>query len=142
MVRERESNFNSVKPILLNFVLPAGEAVSQPPLSALLGQVQINSNEFCKQFNSLSIEKYYPGTLLNVSVIKYSDNRFKLTIRGFSLPFLFFQASFNIKKRKIYVETAYDILKIICQDQSKPLNESSAREFFGALRTSKFRFTF
>lgn len=137
MVREREQSSASSNLLYLNFVLPAGEALSQPPLSALLGQVQINSSEFCKLFNSQSLIKYHSGALLNVLVIRSPDNKFSIIIKGFFLPFLFFQAS-NLSNRKIYLETLYDIFQLYCVDRNLPFNNSTARTFFGTIRCSKF----
>jgi hypothetical protein len=139
MVRERELSFTaSQNNIPLNFVLPAGEALPQPPLSALLGQVQINATEFCKLFNVKSLDLYYPGTLLNVFVVKKSDNKFSIFIRGIFLPFLFFQASHNSSK-KIYLETLFDLFQIYCFDRKVEKNNAAARMFFGTLRCSKFK---
>lgn len=139
MVRERELSINvSSSPIPLNFVLPAGEAVSQPPLSALLGQVQINATEFCKLFNSQSLEFYYPGTLVSVFVLKNADNKFSISIRGIFLPFLFFQAS-NPFSKKIYVETLFDLFQLYCLDRKLITNKTTARIFFGTFRCSKFK---
>ncbi len=135
MVRERESTLTKATTLTLNFVLPAGEAVSQPPLSALLGQVQINSSEFCKLFNSISILDFYQGTLLNVQVKKFSDNKISIILNGIFIPFLFFQASTRVGRRKIYIETLFDIFTI-----AKLSNPSiTPRQFFGVLRSSKFK---
>lgn len=138
MVREREQLSSSSNTIVINFVLPAGEAMSQPPLSALLGQVQINSSEFCKLFNTQSLIKYNSGVLLNVLVFKHPDNKFTITIKGLFLPFIFFQAS-NLVRRKIYLETLYDSFKLYCLDKQITMNTSAARSFFGTLRCSGFK---
>jgi hypothetical protein len=137
IVREREVSIQSSSTLKLNFVLPACEAMPQPPLSALLGQAQINATEFCKLFNSISGESYYNGVLLNVSVLKLSDNSLKVVINGIFLPFLFFQAS-NLSRKKIYIETLFDLFQVF--KLSKPT--MSAREFFGVLRTSRFKIRF
>jgi hypothetical protein len=139
MVRERElSSVSTQASIPLNFVLPAGEALPQPPLSALLGQVQINATEFCKLFNIKSLENYYSGTLLNVFVIKKSDNRFSIAIRGVFLPFLFFQGS-NFSSKIIYIENLFDLFQIFCLDRNLVKNQKNARIFFGTFRCSKFK---
>jgi ribosomal protein L11 len=155
MVREREiSSLNSNKPFqTLKFMLPAGEALSQPPLSATLGQAQINSTEFCKQFNSLSTNFYYPGVLVNVSVTKRSDNTLNIQVGDIFLPFIFFQAIRIIRgkrKRRIYIETLYDIFQLYKTFQtlkfsktSMNSNESSvARKFLGVLRSIRFKIKF
>lgn len=151
MVRERElSTATKIFPTL-KFVLPAGEALSQPPLSATLGQAQINSTEFCKQFNSLSTESYYSGVLINVSVTKRSDNTLDIKIGDIFLPFIFFQAIAGIRnrrKRRIYIEILYDIFclfqtfKTVKRQLPSKFDkafEPTARIFFGVLRSIRFR---
>ena len=146
MVRERES-FSILKPFPpIRLVLPAGEAVSQPPLSATLGQAQINSSEFCKQFNNLSLTEYFPGVLLNVTVFKRTDNTLDIKIRDIFLPFIFFQAmrpKKNRRKRRIiYLETLYDIFQLYKTFGKNPNIESDincARTFFGTLKSCRFK---
>ena len=133
MVREREVILSSSLQLSITFVLPAGEALAQPPLSASLGQAQINSSDFCKQFNTLSLQNFYPGAMLKVTVFKLSDNSLQFKFRGLFLPFIFFQGSH--KKRFVYIETLFDLYQI-----AKTLDERlSPSEFFGTLRSIKFK---
>lgn len=150
MVREREASFFPKPFQTLKFTLPAGEALSQPPLSAILGQAQINSVEFCKQFNSLSSNFYYPGVLINVSATKRSDNTIDIQIGDIFLPFVFFQAICVVRgrrKRRIYIETLYDLFQLYKTFQVnkilKPTSElASARKFLGVLRSARFKIKF
>jgi hypothetical protein len=135
MVREKETTIIGGPSLtFVRFVLPAGEAVSAPPLSATLGQIQVNSADFCKQFNLYS-QSYEPGTLLNVHLFKQTDGTFFIIIRGISLPFLFFQAV--TEDKLIPVEVLYDIFKIFMPN---PKDEFfSAKQFFGSLRAANFK---
>lgn len=143
MVREKESHV-SLAPnlVFVRLVLPAGEAVSAPPLSATLGQVQINSNDFCKQFNLESVASFEMGTLLNVHLFKNSDGTFYFIIRGVFLPFLFFQGADEMKY--IPVEVLFDIFKIsgLCTSPNVHTQFTKSKEFFGALRSIKFKLIF
>lgn len=147
MVRERESFSNSKLFPPIRLVLPAGETISQPPLSATLGQAQINSSDFCKQFNTLSLINYFPGVLLNVTVTKCTDNTLDIKIRNIFLPFIFFQAiqvqvKKNRRRRRIYLETLYDIFQL-CETFRTVNNRgskiNSARSFFGTLKSCRVK---
>lgn len=150
MVREREVSFLSKPFQTLKFTLPAGEALSQPPLSAILGQAQINAADFCKHFNSLSTVFYYPGVLINVSVTKRSDNTLDICIGDIFLPFVFFQAirvTRGKRKRRIYIETLYDIFQLYKTFKNTPrtkslIDPSAARKFLGVLRSARFKVKF
>jgi hypothetical protein len=141
MVREKESSI-SLAPNLtfVRLVLPSIEAVSAPPLSATLGQVQINSNDFCKQFNAETSDRFEAGTLLNVHLFKNSDGTFYFTIRGIFSPFLFFQGADEHKF--IPVEVLFDLYKLSRQGESDALNFTHAKQFFGALRSMGFKIIF
>jgi hypothetical protein len=137
MVREKEI-YSSAAPTLtfVRLLLPAGEALSAPPLSATLGQVQINSADFCKQFNLVSLDLYEPGTLLNVHLFKNPDGTFYFYLRGVFLPFLMFQAADEY--RRIPVEVLFDLWQIALPPSSTP-TFFKAKELFGAMRSMRFR---
>lgn len=138
MVREKEiALVKSTKPLYIRLQLPSGGAISAPPLSATLGQVQINSSEFCKVFNNFSTQLYEDGVLLNVDLFKKADNTYYFFIRGISLPFLLFQVS--DAARNITVEELFDVFRLKSLTSGKNLNFQSAKLYFGALRTIKFR---
>lgn len=143
MVREKEAHIlRAPNLVFVRLVLPAGEAVSVPPLSATLGQVQINSNDFCKQFNLESVIHFEIGTLLNVHLFKNSDGTFYFVIRGVFLPFLFFQGADDAKY--ISIETLFDIFKIsgLYSSDDARTHFTKSKEFFGALRSINFKLIF
>ncbi|MFO0448028.1 MAG: hypothetical protein ACK52I_05000 [Pseudomonadota bacterium] len=139
MVREKEIPTTKTvpKPVYIRLQLAAGEAISAPPLSAILGQAQINSSEFCKVFNAYSLQLFEQGVLLNIDLFKNPDNTYYFYIRGISLPYLFFQVANDGKY--IPVEKLYDVFTLKAITISIPLNFSSAKLFFGALRGMNFK---
>lgn len=142
MVREKESGISLIpKLVFVRLVLPVGEAVSAPPLSATLGQVQINSNDFCKQFNAETSELFEVGTLVNVHLFKNSDGTFYFIIRGIFSPFLFFQGADDDKF--IPVEVLFDTFKLSHPAYTTSAqNFTCAKQFFGSLRSINFKVIF
>jgi hypothetical protein len=142
MVREKEVPIQKsvLKPTYIRLQLAAGEAVSAPPLSAVLGQAQINSSEFCKAFNAFSTQHYEQGVVLNVDLFKKSDNTYYFFIRGVSLPFLLFQVSNDLKF--VPVEVLYDVFFFKAFIENKKLDFHSAKLYFGALRSINFKIIF
>jgi hypothetical protein len=142
MVREKELPVQKsiFKSTYIRLQLPSGEAISAPPLSATLGQVQINSSDFCKAFNSFSTQFYDQGVLVNVDLFKKPDNTYYFIIRGVSLPFLIFQISND--QKFVPIEILYDAFFFKAQTEGIQLNFSSAKLFFGALRSINFRIIF
>jgi len=139
MVREKEITYglgNSGLTIFVRLVLPAGEATSAPPLSATLGQIQVNSADFCKQFNTMSEGLYEVGTLLNVHLFKYLDGSFCFKIRGIFIPFLLFQASNDLKT--LPIEILYDIFRISKQG-TYTSDFFLAKRVYGSLRSINFK---
>ena len=60
--------------LFIRLIVPAGEATPVPPLSATLGQAQVNANDFCKQFN-LRSSVYENGVLLSIHLFRFSKDR-------------------------------------------------------------------
>lgn len=121
----------------IRLIVPAGEAMPVPPLSATLGQSQINANDFCKQFNFRS-SIYEPGTLLSIHIFRHQNGSFFFTINRIFLPFLLYQCVEKDDKT-IFVEKLYDIFKIYSRFSSNDNTFSSlCSQFFGAIRASKF----
>ncbi|HAO08273.1 MAG TPA: hypothetical protein DCQ50_15085 [Chryseobacterium sp.] len=139
MVREKEVPVqnSTPKPVFIRLQLASGEAVSAPPLSATLGQVQINSSEFCRTFNTMSTQQYEIGTLLNVDLYKNPDNTYYFYIRGISFPYILFQIADSTKI--IPLETLYDAFKIKLFSINKEISFSSTKLLFGAIRAIKFK---
>jgi hypothetical protein len=138
MVREKEIIAQAIiaKPLYIRLQIPAGEAVSAPPLSGTLGQVQINSSDFCKVFNAFSIENYEQGVLLNVDLFKNSDNTYYFIIRGISMPYIFFQIS--NQDRYIPIEVLYDSFNIKIFSINSELNFNTSKLLFGSMRAIGF----
>ena len=143
MIREKEVDLSpkSSKPTFVRLTLPAGEAVSAPPLSAILGQIQVNAGDFCKQFNAFSLQRYEAGVLLNVRLYKNFNGTYFFVIVGISKAFLFFQAC--DKDKFIPIEVLFDIFRIVYKVDKKPVNQfKRAKEFFGTLRSMGFKIIF
>jgi hypothetical protein len=139
MVREKEQSTSSSGLTFVRFILPAGELVTTPVLSATLGQIQINTMEFCKSFNQMSTETYEDGVYLNVDVYKKSDNTYFFVFRGISLPWLLYDNSDDFGN--IPIEVMWDIYKIYLAGTQSP-NFYSAKKFFCALRANNYNIIF
>jgi|LakMenE01Jun11ns_1017448.scaffolds.fasta_scaffold9860543_2 hypothetical protein len=123
--------------LFIRITIPATEAMPVPPLSATLGQSQINANEFCKQFNIRSAI-YETGTLLSVHIFKFKNNSFSFSINRIFLPFLFYQIVED-DERTILLEKLYDIFLIYSRYSTTDVSMTSlASQFFGVIRSSKF----
>lgn len=138
MIREKETSLQEgrSKSHFIRLLLPAGEAVSAPPLSAILGQAQINSSEFCKVFNNFTSQQYENGVLLNVDLYRNPDNSYYFIIRGISFPYILFQVS--NQARYIPVEVLYDVFFIKLTSIKKNLDFNTARLLFGSMRSIGF----
>jgi ribosomal protein L11 len=75
----------------LKVLIPSGEAKGGAPLGPLLGQYQININEFCKEFNKAS-EGYENGVYLRVFFWKSSEAQFLIFIKGPKIEFLLYNS--------------------------------------------------
>lgn len=130
--------FKEKNSLFIKLIIPAGEAIPVPPLSATLGQSQINANDFCKQFNFRS-SIYENGTLLSIHLFRFSNGSFSFTINRIFLPFLLYQCV-EADDKTIFVEKLYDIFKIYSRYSSTDVSFTSlASQFFGAIRASKFK---
>lgn len=124
--------------LFIRLIVPAGEATPVPPLSATLGQAQVNANDFCKQFN-LRSSVYENGVLLSIHLFRFSNGTFTFSINRISLPFLLYQ-SVEHDDKTIFVEKLYDIFKIYSRFASTDVSFTSlASQFFGVIRASKFK---
>ncbi len=131
-------SFKEKNSLFIRLIIPAGEAIPVPPLSATLGQSQINANDFCKQFNFRS-SIYENGTLLSIHLFRFSNGSFSFTINRIFLPFLLYQCV-EADDKTIFIEKLYDIFKIYSRYASTDVSFTSlASQFFGAIRASKFK---
>lgn len=96
----------------------SGEATTAPPLGPILGQNQLNINEYCKEFNAQS-NIFYENLLLNIFVIKNIEKKgdFKIVLKIPTIDFFFDQILyFNGIFYFIFANEAFDIIKIKAQE--------------------------
>lgn len=140
MIREKETDLpgrlGRAKPLYIRLQLSVGEAQPVPPLSATLGQVRVNANDFCRNFNTISAQSFESGTTVNVRLYKNPDDTYYFFISGVSKSFLFFQSCDTDKF--IPVEVLYDIFKIIYPNSTY----FKAKEYFGTIRSINFKILF
>lgn len=120
--------------INLKFFSNAGEAKMGGMLNAMLGQHQINVNDFIQEFN-YKTSNILAGLPLKVYISKNKEtNRLKITIKGPSLNFLL--QSF-VKNNKISIVDLYDVLRIFYQFNDNKNITSLIYMIFGYLSTRK-----
>jgi len=73
---------------VIKLYAPAATARSGPPLGPVLGQHQLNINDFCKEFNKLTAQMN-PRLTVPVFLYKKADKTFDLQLRDVSTPFYF-----------------------------------------------------
>lgn len=81
--------------IIVKLSLVAGKATPAPPIGPSLGQHGINLMNFCKEYNSKTIDKI--GTVIPVEVTIFEDKTFTFVLKTPPTSFLLLQAS-NVKK--------------------------------------------
>lgn len=104
----------------------AGSIEANPPLSTILGNLGLNTNNFCKEFNDFSKElpNYF---LLKVEVSIFNDRSFKFFINEPSSTLLI-----NLVLKKNYVK--------IKKSGGIKINEINVINLFDFLLISKFKF--
>jgi large subunit ribosomal protein L11 len=60
--------------------IPGGQATPAPPVGPALGQLQVSSAEFCKQFN-VATQKM-TGTIIPVEITVYADKSFTFVTKS------------------------------------------------------------
>jgi large subunit ribosomal protein L11 len=60
--------------------IPGGQATPAPPVGPALGQLQVSSMEFCKQFN-VATQKM-TGTIIPVEITVYADKTFTFVTKS------------------------------------------------------------
>jgi large subunit ribosomal protein L11 len=61
---------------MVKLQIEAGKATPAPPVGPALGQAQVNSMEFCKQFNARTQNKEMAGLIIPVVITVYGDRSF------------------------------------------------------------------
>lgn len=121
--------------------IEAGEAKSGPPLGPILGQYQIDINNFCKDFNEKT-KNYFKGIPLPVVIFKVANSKsYTLLIKKPTVWFLVTQfiPELAINMRVISCKDAYNILKILSFLYDKPISKSISRIMFGSFSSMKVR---
>ncbi len=141
MVREKEVTIASstLKPVFIRLQLSAGEAMSVPPLSSTLGQVQINSLDFCKAFNFASLERFESGVLLNIDLFKNQDNTYYFYIRSINTAYILFQTA---NRKHVPLEILYDAFRTKIISINQRLTFVTSKQLFGSMRGIRFRVIF
>ena len=60
--------------------IPGGQATPAPPVGPALGQLQVSSMEFCKQFNVVTQKMV--GTIIPVEITVYADKSFTFVTKS------------------------------------------------------------
>ena len=60
--------------------IPGGQATPAPPVGPALGQLQVSSMDFCKQFNAATNKM--TGTIIPVEVTVYADKTFTFVTKS------------------------------------------------------------
>jgi large subunit ribosomal protein L11 len=60
--------------------IPGGQATPAPPVGPALGQLQVSSMEFCKQFNAAT--QSMTGTIIPVEITVYADRTFSFVTKS------------------------------------------------------------
>jgi large subunit ribosomal protein L11 len=66
---------------IIKLYAPAGAATAGPPIGPILGQHQLNTALFCKDFNALTA-KMDPSYTVPVFVVKRADKTFEIVLRN------------------------------------------------------------
>jgi hypothetical protein len=66
---------------IIKLEVPAGAARPGPPIGPVLGQHQLNTAEFCKEFNKLT-DKMEQGTNIPVLIFKKADKTFDIKLKA------------------------------------------------------------
>ena len=60
--------------------IPGGQATPAPPVGPALGQLQVSSMDFCKQFNAAT--QKMTGTIIPVEITVYADKSFTFVTKS------------------------------------------------------------
>jgi large subunit ribosomal protein L11 len=65
---------------VIKLQIPGGQASPAPPVGPALGQLQVSSMEFCKQFNAQT--NSVMGTIIPVEITVYADRTFSFITKS------------------------------------------------------------
>ena len=65
---------------IVKLQIPGGQATPAPPVGPALGQLQVSSMDFCKQFNAAT--QKMTGTLIPVEITVYADKTFTFVTKS------------------------------------------------------------
>lgn len=80
---------------IVNFLLDAGKALPTPPVGPVLGQLNVNLGQFCKEYNEKTSDKV--GLKIPVEVTVYEDKTYTFILKSSPTSALILKYS-NIKK--------------------------------------------
>jgi large subunit ribosomal protein L11 len=65
---------------IVKLQIPGGQATPAPPVGPALGQLQVSSMDFCKQFNAAT--QSMAGTIIPVEITVYQDKTFTFVTKS------------------------------------------------------------
>jgi large subunit ribosomal protein L11 len=65
---------------IVKLQIPGGQATPAPPVGPALGQLQVSSMDFCKQFNTAT--QKMAGTIVPVEITVYADRSFTFVTKS------------------------------------------------------------
>ena len=65
---------------IVKLQIPGGQATPAPPVGPALGQLQVSSMDFCKQFNAATNKM--TGTIIPVEITVYADKSFTFVTKS------------------------------------------------------------
>lgn len=65
---------------IVKLQIPGGQATPAPPVGPALGQLQVSSMDFCKQFNAATNKM--TGTIIPVEITVYADKTFTFVTKS------------------------------------------------------------
>jgi ribosomal protein L11 len=96
--------------ITIKIFIDAGEARGGPPLGPVLGQYQVDINNFCKEFNDKT-NNLIKGVPVPVVIKRYDNKTYKLVVKKPTVNFMLKQL-LN-EQKNLDVCKVYDLLKIL-----------------------------
>jgi len=122
--------------------IPGGQATPGPPVGPALGQLQVSSMDFCKQFNAAT--QKMAGTIIPVEITVYADKTFTFVTKSPPASELLKKAA-NIAKGsgepnkdkvgKVTKEQVIEIAKMKMKDFNTDSLESAVKMVEGTARS-------